>query len=33
MQNFLKIKYAGAAWGYFENAAKPVSTLNLKYIL
>jgi len=33
MQNLLKIKYAGAAWGYSENEVKPVSTPNLKYIL
>ena len=33
MQNLLKIKYAGAAWGYSENAVKPVSTPNIKYIL
>ena len=32
-QNLMKIKYAGAAWGYPENAVKPVSTPNLKYIL
>nr|DAV45930.1 MAG TPA: hypothetical protein [Caudoviricetes sp.] len=33
MQNLLKIKYAGAVWGYPRNAVKPVSTPDLKYIL
>ena len=26
----MKIKYAGAAWGYSENAVKPVSTTKIK---
>ena len=32
-QNLIKIKYAGVAWGYSENAVKLVSIPKIKYIL